>query len=643
MPLRDCALTTGIVTAATLLFFCGTAGYAAEKFDALRVGTQTTYRIKYHSRGYTDFRAAIGTAQGEDGRSRHDLGGTLEADELLTVLERGSTGSVLASIKLVGQVVGIQVDGNPQPDRERQVAQELTETVYFYVGDNGRLDRIEFPKRYSSIARNLVRAILSTQQFVVPANSRMLPGWATIETGANGKYSARYQLIVNSRTGTRVSKTISNAPNDVVKPKRSSTGPEITARTVPTGRIEYKIEGRGAIQGVQATFHEDMFVQDRLIAAQDTTYQAEFVSQTSLPRGETAAANRAFMTQGRVLSAATSVQVGVTPDREKAVQQQILGRESSESLQLGLSLVDRQGASRERKTDIYLKLKALLYLEPSEADAFGKKVATADFEKPSAEIITTALASVGSAEAQNALCSAIRTRSGEPGVLVALVPALGSVSQPSEQVVALLKELAGSPYPEVRSVAVLALGAAAKNLSSHSADRSNRIVRDLAKQLTSSTQDEKGTILLALGNTGSDTARIAILNQKTDRSSAIRRSVSSALAGFESSDSDQALCHMLKADEDSHVRAAAAQALVSRNRVTLVKIALLAAAQQDKADNVRVASLFALTNLLSKDDGVRTVMERAAKSDGSEVVRQQASSLLEQMSPEAHGAKASNR
>lgn len=97
----------------------------------------------------------------------------------------------------------------------------------------------------------------------------------------------------------------------------------------------------------------------------------------------------------------------------------------------------------------------------------------------------------------------------------------------------------------------------------------------------------------------------------------------------ESSDSDRALCEMLILDEDPQVRAGAAQSLAARNQVDVVKGVLLRAAQQDKEESVRIASLFALTALVSKDQGVQVVVAAIAQGDSSEVVRKQAASLLQ--------------
>src|SRR5437660_346443 len=97
--------------------------------------------------------------------------------------------------------------GPSQADPERTVARGLAKTVYFYLDRNAGLQRTEFPKPYSSVARNLVRGILSAQQFVLPPSHEIPGTWSSREIGAQAPYSARYSVLPGSGGLTRVSKT----------------------------------------------------------------------------------------------------------------------------------------------------------------------------------------------------------------------------------------------------------------------------------------------------------------------------------------------------------------------------------------------------------------------------------------------------
>jgi hypothetical protein len=111
----------------------------------------------------------------------------------------------------------------------------------------------------------------------------------------------------------------------------------------------------------------------------------------------------------------------------------------------------------------------------------------------------------------------------------------------------------------------------------------------------------------------------------------LRKTVVTALTDFNSSSSVRALCESLSIDGDVRVRAAAAQALASHIQISSARDALLQAANQDPAESVRLASVFALTNLIATDDHVREVIAALAKEDSSATVRKQAASLLQKV------------
>jgi HEAT repeat protein len=245
-------------------------------------------------------------------------------------------------------------------------------------------------------------------------------------------------------------------------------------------------------------------------------------------------------------------------------------------------------------------------------------------------MITTALSSVGSPEAQDALCTAIRAKESDAQALVTLVPTLGSFHQPTERVVALLQELSQSSSRDIRSTALLALGATAKNLAPQLSKRSGAIISDLAFRFAgSSLLDEKASLLLALGNSGSKEAENIILSQKNNPSLELRTTAISVLADFQSDESLRALCDTLRADQNPQARSTAAQALGPRSGVDIAKDSLLHAAQDDLAESVRIASMFALTALIPRDARVREVIDTIAQNDTSETVRKQAASLLQ--------------
>jgi HEAT repeat protein len=589
------------------------------------VGTRLRHSVSYQSSGYTELRAVVGVAPGSEAPPRHNLFGSLQATEILTFVELDRT-IVRASVRFENPLIKIQIDSKSQPEREHEVAESLEHPAAVYFDAQSRITRLEFPKEYSPMASNFVKAVVTLQQFVVPAG-RNPKTWNTVEIGTNGRYAAHYQVAGTSGQIKRVTKTLAKSPHG-----SATEGPDslTTAQVMPQGTIQISVSmDQGTVQDLEGVSHEDVLIQGHVLASQDTTVSSHIISSVRLSQEDVNAALRALPTSNGARNALNRPEKGLTPDRERAMQQQVLGTDSAQSLLSALSEIDSGSVSREGQMNVYLKLKALVYLHPEASRTLGNRLAVADPKNPSAEMITTALSAVASPEAQDALCAVIRSTRDDVQSLTRLVPALGSLPQPTEQVVALLQQLSHSSSGDVRSMALLALGGAAKNLAHVSNKRSTAIVSDLAGQLTASqVGDEKTTLLLALGNSGTAQAENIILSQRNDKSTEMRRVAVTALGDFQSDATLRALCDALKADPESQVRSAAAQSLAPRSSAKLAKDALLQAAQQDVAESVRLASVFALTALIPRDVHVREVVNAIAENDTSEGVRKQAASLL---------------
>jgi hypothetical protein len=542
------------------------------------VGTQLTYTVRYKSEGYTELRTVIGAGPGSEAPPRHDLFGSLEATEILTFLDHDS-GGVRASIRFEKPVIEIQVDSKSQPEREREIVESLGHSAAVYFDAQSRVSRLEFPKGYPPKASNFVKAVVTLQQYAVPSNlGQDTLTWDMEETGANGKYTAHYQITGTSASLTRVTKTLGRPSSARANGSSDSAA---TMQVVPQGKIQLNINrNQGTVQDLDGVSHEDMLVQGHVLASQNASVTAHIVSRVRLSAEDLSAAMRTPVVPNRTANALVQPEQRLSSDRARAMQQQVLGTDSTRSLLDALTEIDSGSVSRDRQMNVYLKLKALVYLHPEVSRTLGTRLTVTELSNPSTEMITTALSSVGSPEAQDALCTAIRSKKDDLHAMTALVPVLGSLHQPTQRAVSVLQELSRSSSPDVRSTALLALGGAAKNLAPTSNKRSNLIVSYLAARLfASAIVDEKTTLLLALGNSRSGKAESIIMNQRYDPSPELRRIAITALGDFQSNASLQALCDALKDDQDPQVRSAAAQALGPHSRVNLAKDGLLFAAQ----------------------------------------------------------------
>ncbi len=449
---------------------------------------------------------------------------------------------------------------------------------------------------------------------------------------------AHYQVSGVTGFLTRVTKTIGGLSSSTQVSDDSN--PAKLIKTIPQGKIEITIDtNHGTIHDLDGASHEDTLVRGHVLAAQNTSVAAHILSSARLSEKDLTANLRMLTVPRSAENALTSFEGALTSTQEKVMQQLVLGTDSLQSMLDALSEIDKGPVSPNRQTNVYLKLKAIISLNPKASETLGQHILNANSASPSTDLIITALSAVGTSEAQDALCAVARAKKNDSSARIRLVAALGSLRRPAEGVVQLLYEFSHSSSRDIRSVSLLALGGAAKNLANVSGKRSTAIVIDLADRWSVSKDiDEKTTLLLALGNSASKRSEDILLKERTGQSPELRRTAVTALADFQSPKSIRGICDSLNVDSDVRVRSAAAQSLAPHIQVTAVRDALLRAVQRDDAESVRLASMFALTDLIPRDDHVREVIGVIAKEDSSATVKGQANSLLQK----AGGARKTN-
>ncbi len=575
---------------------------SAQTLELARAGSVLTYTVKYTARGHLDL--GQGAEKAPNVSSRSNVQTTLSGRQIITILQPAGSGA-MASVRFAQPVAGIQINGLPQGDMSRVTGADLAKTVYIHLGGNGGIERIEFPKGYTAVARNLLRGILAAQQFVLPADGQLAPSWQAREKGAQSSYVARYTAQPEEGGLKRVSKKL------------------------PDGKVDFSIDTAvGTVRAVRATLHEDVTIQSRPAGANDVTLSLELVSSEEATEAVLRSARATYLSVRGSLSSAATEEANESAEGQAAVQRQILGDDTLATVQQALTLADQQTLSNDQRTRTYLKLKALLILEPAQSPVFQKALTAADLSKASSRMIAGALAAAGTPQTQSALCAVVEARKGDGAALTRLVPELGSIPKPTEATVRFLSDFSRTiAIGEGRAAALMALGSMAGSLSKAAPQRAETIVQDLIARW--SPMKDQAILLLALGNSQSPRAQRFILTQKGDASTVVRRAAATALSSFHSTESDDALCGLLKSDSDPSVRSAAAQSLTPRNAIPLVRQALLNAAQQDKMDSVRIAGMFAVSSTIPKDREVRSVIEKISKSDASKSVREQAAKLLE--------------
>src|SRR4029079_2812316 len=89
-----------------------------------------------------------------------------------------------------------------------------------------------------------------------------------------------------------------------------------------------------------------------------------------------------------------------------AIHQAQLGNDSIETIKTVLDAIEH-GSSKSSYSEVYPKVKALIFLHPEMCAQLATVLHTSDASSPVAQLIGGALAAVGNAEAQDALINAL--------------------------------------------------------------------------------------------------------------------------------------------------------------------------------------------------------------------------------------------
>jgi hypothetical protein len=305
---------------------------------------------------------------------------------------------------------------------------------------------------------------------------------------------------------------------------------------------------------------------------------------------------------------------------EEARHRAELGNKTIEQLLAELAEVRPEG-----ETNLYLKVRALVWLEPDKATRLADVLRDARANSPAVRILTQALALSGRPAAQAALADVARARKDDWAIMAEILPALGETRQPTEVIDRVLNEIArkGRDW-NTCSTAQLALGALARTLMEQAPARAAAIVRWASAELASArTTQHKRQFLLVLGNTASPASLPVIKQYLEDTDPGVRGAAVLALRWHRGEAVERILCRALT-DPDDTVRQEAAGAFEVRSPTRQAVEALVQALKRDRSVSVRLAVLARLIALQKKYPQAKEAIRRAAKDDPAAEVREAA-------------------
>jgi HEAT repeat protein len=289
--------------------------------------------------------------------------------------------------------------------------------------------------------------------------------------------------------------------------------------------------------------------------------------------------------------------------------------------------------SRADKTDLYLKVKALVYLYPNTSAQLGSYLKNAKSSSIGFRAVSAALGEVGHEQAQQALILALQDRerhSDDISALSTLMVTLGTVRSPTPQAEEALRQIERQqPHSQICALCELMLGNMARNLVSTAPKRSARLVDDLVEKLrAASTVERSKHLLLALGNAGSPRAMPAMTPFLSHENASLRSTAIGGLRWVPGEAVDNILVEKLSHDPAPVMREEAATAFGFRQVTSITFNAQKKALLSDKSDKVRQNALNNLWSARSEYPEVIPLVRRVAKEDSSKEIRDQAQGLI---------------
>jgi hypothetical protein len=312
---------------------------------------------------------------------------------------------------------------------------------------------------------------------------------------------------------------------------------------------------------------------------------------------------------------------------ELAFQRKYLGNATLVSLLAALDTCDSGGG--ESETQLYLKVRALAYLQPEATEALGQLLQTADAASRKAGVLLSALGAVGSNEAQAALVATMRARAEDEPMLQRILLALGECDVPSESTEHALRGWMTQKGPgTIPTAAAQLLGSMARKLAGTSPERASNLIDLLIQNLaTASAPTAMQAALLALGATASERT-LAEIERFLRASDADTRTVAVAALRPYASAADDLLLRVLHTETEASVRLESALTLADHATTPKCFATQRRLFATEKDSEVRLALLNNVWQARKDFPEAVRFVQRAAETDTSKQVQQAARALL---------------
>lgn len=515
----------------------------------------------------------------------------------------------------------------------------LSQSFFFEMNRRGEILSIQTDPNQKAAEKNIIRWLVAQLQIVLPVNfdpSTRL--WTVNEYDPNGLYEASYELKPGTFGGFYF-----NKKNNRYLELKSLNKKRHRRMAGSIKRLAFRMENKNAVEGtfscvdkayrkITASVNTTTSLNQNEFAKNKSHLLLEFKKRTpaaEIDRAKLLASFSGVQTSGVVFGLVSTEDL---EDAEKRIQKAELGNLDQRQV---LDLLSKAKASGdpERVEALYLKIKALIYLNPEASEALGKLLLTEDPKSKTMQVVATALSTVGSPEAQAALRVALNERSESVDAAEVLVPALGMTELPTPESEEALKRLIQtSKHEAVVSVAGLSLGIMASHLGDQFPERESKIVEGVIRDYENAeTTSQKQYLISVLGNAGSEVSRSVINDALKSGEVSLKEEATRALRGLPGKEVDDQILRLAAGEggQEVGVKKSAAFALGFREPTPELSEQAKKLYSAESSDEVRTELLKSVFQFREADPGVRDFLKSVQEKDPNQELRKMASDFYQ--------------
>lgn len=527
----------------------------------------------------------------------------------------------LADVKFVSRVPGSQ----PEFDR---VSGEL-EAPYFFEMTGGLVTSANIAKDLHPLAAAVFRSLSASLQFAAVEGP---PRAFTLnEFDTTGEYEAQYSPSSDPLVWTkRKQKYLGILLGEYESKQAREVSPKITHsegefKLSPEGRpLEIRTRDELELASAQAPLRSKTVV----------SLMAEPVRDRKLPNSallalkaktERVAANAPYQSAADRKSLDEAKIDGRTFEHVVSDFEQIANRAKAGKPQATL---EARRAELKKQSDeeskLFVALGALLRARPGTVQRAVGKVRA---KSPASDALLDALGSAGSAEAQKALISFVKDSSTTKMVRARAMLSLSRTQNPSPESVQTLLSLASDE--QLGTQALYGIGNYARAFASEGKVKDADALGKVLLRRLESAQSEMKLIeaLRALANSGFDPAFDKVKSYLKDPREQVRVDAVAALALMSIPEVNATLVERLTLDSARKVRLAALEAIGARTANDVLVAGLEANVASDDP-HVRYRAVEIMIRWLPKRKELRASVERVAKNDTEQQIRELAKAAL---------------